>query len=62
MSETETQLDGRCTSHTCMNLPDGVTCGDCIHIKRCSAIFGHEPEDRYCDWFPRRFQQLPTVK
>jgi hypothetical protein len=45
-----------CTDETCMNLPDGKTCGDCVHLRRCVAIFGHKPEDTYCDFFPRRFQ------
>lgn len=42
-----------------MQLPDGKTCGDCAHVRRCVAIFGHKPEDTYCDFFPRRF--LPTM-
>lgn len=28
-----------------MTLPLGKTCGDCVHIRRCSGIFGHIPED-----------------
>jgi hypothetical protein len=47
--------DGACTPETCMNLPDGYTCGDCVHIKRCKAIFGHTEKDTACDWFPRKF-------
>jgi len=50
-------VDGSCASDTCMGLPDGKTCGDCIHIARCEAIFGHVPEDTYCDFFPRRFKE-----
>ncbi len=37
-------------------LPDGLTCGDCQHIRRCMAMFGHEPTDTYCDWAPSRFR------
>ena len=44
-----------CTPETCMVLPDGKTCGDCVHIHRCKAIFGHTETDTECDWFPRRF-------
>jgi hypothetical protein len=44
-----------CTEETCMQLPAGKTCGDCVHIKRCKAIFGHVESDTSCDWFPRRF-------
>jgi len=50
--------DKSCTPKTCMNLPDGKTCGDCVHIKRCKSIFGHTETDTVCDWFPRRFQEV----
>lgn len=46
-----------CTPETCMQLPDGKKCGDCVHIKRCKAIFGHTENDTVCDWFPRRFRE-----
>lgn len=51
-------VDRECTSDTCMQLPAGKTCGDCVHVKRCVAIFGHKPADTYCDFFPRRFLPL----
>jgi hypothetical protein len=38
-----------------MKLPNEVTCGDCRHINRCKAIFGHTETDTYCDWSPSRF-------
>jgi hypothetical protein len=38
-----------------MTLPENKTCGDCSHIARCKAIFGHVESDTYCDWFPIRF-------
>jgi len=38
-----------------MDLPAGKTCGDCAHIRRCEAIFGHIPEDEQCDFFPIRY-------
>ncbi len=44
-----------CNVDTCMQLPQGKTCVDCAHLSRCVAIFGHKPEDTYCDFFPRRF-------
>lgn len=44
-----------CTEETCMQLPEGKTCGDCVHIHRCKAMFGHVETDTSCDWFPRRF-------
>ncbi len=58
-------VDKKCTPNTCMELPAGKTCGDCYHVARCTAIFGHTARDKYCDWFPRRFKEvrgaLPNV-
>lgn len=42
-----------------MDLPEGKTCGDCVHCRRCTAMFGHIPTDESCDWRPSRFR--PTV-
>ena len=39
-----------------MNLPVGLTCGDCIHIRKCKAIYGHGETDTSCDWSPSKFQ------
>jgi len=50
-----------CTTETCMVLPQGTTCGDCVHIARCKAIYGHVEQDTYCDWFPRRFRKRQAV-
>jgi len=45
-----------------MRLPADVTCGDCVHIRRCKMIFGHVETDTYCDWSPSRLQvcRAPT--
>jgi hypothetical protein len=40
---------------TDMNLPEGKTCIDCYHFRRCNAIYGHIAEDEVCDWSPSRF-------
>ncbi|MFV8979808.1 hypothetical protein [Serratia fonticola] len=37
-----------------MKLPQGKRCGDCAHIRRCKAIFGHVETNTYCDWSPSR--------
>lgn len=37
------------------SLPDGKICADCVHVRRCVAIFGMTPEDTSCSFFPRRF-------
>lgn len=38
-----------------INLPEGKTCGDCVHFQRCNAMFGHIASDEICDWSPSRF-------
>ena len=43
-----------------MKLPSGITCGDCVHISRCKAMFGHVEADAYCDWSPSRFHAKAT--
>ena len=45
-----------------MNLPDGMTCGDCVHCRRCTLMFGHIPADEVCDWSPSRFKQAAGVE
>ena len=45
-----------------MNLPEGKTCGDCNHIRRCQGMFGHIPEDEVCDWIPVKFSQRKPVE
>ncbi len=45
-----------------MRLPSGVTCGDCVHIYRCKAMFGHVETDNYCDWSPSRFHAAREAK
>ena len=42
-----------------MRLPAGTKCGDCLHIRRCTLMFGHTDTDTYCDWSPSRFQAKP---
>lgn len=43
-----------------MRLPIGRTCGDCYHIRRCKAIYGHVESDVECDWSPSRFWHVDT--
>lgn len=54
-------VDKACNERTCMALPEGKTCGHCVHEYRCCTIFGHRPTDTYCDWFPRRFHERAPV-
>lgn len=41
-----------------MNLPVGSTCGDCIHIRRCKAIYKHVETDTFCNWSPPKFKPI----
>lgn len=50
-------IDRSCIPATCMTLPDGQTCSDCVHCGRCTAMFGAKPTNTWCDFFPRRFVQ-----
>ncbi len=45
-----------------MNLPDGKTCGDCVHYHRCCAIYGRIPADGVCDWSPSRFREAKPME
>lgn len=48
-------VDG-CNDETCMRLPMGAVCADCVHVRRCSALFGVQSTARTCDFYPRRFR------
>ena len=41
-------------------LPEGKTCRDCAHYRRCSLMFGALSKNTYCDWSPSRFHPHPT--
>jgi hypothetical protein len=49
-----------CNDHTCMRLPAGRTCADCFAVAACEAIYGANPTNTVCTFFPRRFR-LPVV-
>ncbi len=40
-----------------MRLPEGKTCGDCVHTSRCVALFGHTGVDTSCDFHPSRYRE-----
>ena len=44
--------------HQCMELPNGMTCAACVHLRRCAAVFGAKPENTHCDFYPIRFKLL----
>lgn len=45
-----------------MLLDDGVTCNDCAHVKRCCALFGQEPNDESCQFYPNCFTEKEGEK
>lgn len=54
--------DKACNDQTCMKLPNGMTCADCVHGKRCIAMFGMKEVDTACSFFPRRFSARRGLK
>lgn len=38
-------------------IPDERQCRDCVNLERCGALFGVNPDNRWCDWSPHRFRQ-----
>jgi hypothetical protein len=48
--------------HDKMRLPVDKTCGDCGHIHRCKAMFGHVEAVRTCDWSPSRAVFKPEAE
>jgi hypothetical protein len=49
--------DKTCTPQTCMELPEGVRCRQCLLKVQCVDLLGdsYDENHTYCDWFPRRF-------
>ena len=45
-----------CNDKTCMLLPAGCTCADCVGFARCKALLGRNGSETVCDFFPRRFR------
>lgn len=44
------------------NLPDGATCGTCVHVSRCTTLFGVSATDERCDFFPIRYRAAVKVE
>jgi len=40
-----------------MALPDGKSCIDCKHLRRCAGIIGIKTTNTTCDFYPSRFAQ-----
>ncbi len=48
--------DKACTPASCMELPVGTTCGDCVHVGYCKGLGVTDADRTSCDWFPRRLK------
>lgn len=40
--------------------PDGQTCSDCAHFRRCHLLLSYTGKETMCDWEPSRFKPTPT--
>jgi hypothetical protein len=39
-------------------LPDGKTCADCVHYRRCLwLVYTVASHNKECDWSPSRFKE-----
>lgn len=38
-------------------LPDGKTCGNCIHFERCNMLFMAREDWVNCDFYPIKFKE-----
>jgi len=46
-----------------MLIPNGQTCGDCAHFKRCSEVLGIvNGKETLCNWDPNRFIAIATER
>jgi len=45
-----------CQSYASMDLPEGKTCNDCMHVRFCLQFIGPGiAANTQCDWYPIRF-------
>ncbi len=49
---------GMCPRYVTMELPEGKTCSNCVHVTRCTSIFGQSAEDESCQFFPIRYREM----
>ncbi len=40
----------------CMDLSEGKTCADCVHVEKCVTMFGAKAENKHCGFEPVRFK------
>jgi hypothetical protein len=49
---------GAKTFYATLNLPVGMSCADCWHLNRCVSLFGVEPTNETCDFYPIMFRPV----
>ena len=47
--------------HFEMSLPQGKTCGDCVHFERCKWLISAEKTWTNCDFYPNKFIEKKAV-
>ena len=40
-----------------MEIQNGKTCNECIHMERCRSMFGVKASNKECDFYPVRFKE-----
>ena len=40
-----------------MKLPEGKTCDDCVHAKRCFGMGFSKSGNRSCDFWPNKYRE-----
>lgn len=40
--------------------PEGKTCADCVHFKRCAWLLSYTGAETQCDWTPSKFKPKPS--
>lgn len=48
----------KCCCRQCMQLPAGKKCADCVHVVRCTTMFGVKQTNTTCDFYPVRFREV----
>lgn len=61
ITEKETPMTADHASDADMVLPEGKTCKECVHFRRCSKLVGAKDIWVICDFAPSRFQEATNA-
>jgi hypothetical protein len=59
--QSPAEPDGEPDYYADMRLPEGITCDDCRHAKRCFGMGFSEAGRTSCDFWPSRFGGAQNV-